>query len=170
MKADEWKHWTLVYSLFCLRKLIPPSHLTMWSIFVAASQAICKRTISVKEIDESHNLFKLFCGSFSRLRGPLKCTPNMHLHLHLRQCLFDFGPVYAFWCFSYERFNGILGSFHINNHDICITLMRKFITGSQVRNFGFLNDECMQFLKFTDRNEESISMLDAIKTSKCERS
>ena len=87
----------------------------------------------------------------------------MHLHLHLRQCLFDFGPVYAFWCFSYERFNGILGSFHINNHDNCITLMRKFITGSQVRNLGFLNDECMQFLKFTDRNEEYISMLDAIK-------
>ena len=39
----------------------------------------------------------------------------MHLHLHLKECMLDYGPVYSFWCFSFERFNGILGKFN-NNH------------------------------------------------------
>ena len=40
---------------------------------------------------------------------------NMHLHLHLAECIVDYGPVYAFWCFAFERMNGVLGSYHTNN-------------------------------------------------------
>jgi hypothetical protein len=36
-------------------------------------------------------------------------TPNLHLSLHLLECAKDFGPLYAFWCFSFERMNGVLG-------------------------------------------------------------
>lgn len=32
----------------------------------------------------------------------------MHLHCHLWQCMIDVGPVYSFWCFSFERYNGLL--------------------------------------------------------------
>ena len=35
-------------------------------------------------------------------------TPNLHLSLHLAACSHDYGPLYAFWCFSFERMNGIL--------------------------------------------------------------
>ena len=28
MTADEWKHWTLIYSLFCLREVLPPQYYT----------------------------------------------------------------------------------------------------------------------------------------------
>ena len=38
----------------------------------------------------------------------------------------DFGPVYSFWLFSFERLNGILGSYHTNCHDISVQLMRRF--------------------------------------------
>ena len=63
-----------------------------------------------------------------QLRGsPTKHHPNMHRHCHLCECILDFGPVYGFWCFSFERYNGILGALHVNNHQIEIQLMRKFI-------------------------------------------
>ena len=42
-------------------------------------------------------------------------TPNMHLHGHLKECLLDDGPFHSFWCVSFERFNGVLSSFHTNN-------------------------------------------------------
>ena len=41
--------------------------------------------------------------------GKEKITPNLHLSLHLCECAYDYGPLYAFWCFSFERMNGILG-------------------------------------------------------------
>ena len=41
-------------------------------------------------------------------------TPNMYLHCHMAECVKDYGSVYGFWCFSYEWYNGILGSFPTN--------------------------------------------------------
>ena len=36
--------------------------------------------------------------------GKEKCTPNMHmLHMHLSKSIHNYGPVTAFWCFTFER-------------------------------------------------------------------
>ena len=42
--------------------------------------------------------------------GRNKITPNLHLSLHLCECALEYGPLYSFWCFSFERMNGILGN------------------------------------------------------------
>ena len=68
-----------------------------------------------------------FCKVFLRLYGGKHCTINMHLHLHLNDCILDYGPVYSFWCFSFERFNGILGSYYTNKHNIETQFMKKFL-------------------------------------------
>ena len=34
-------------------------------------------------------------------------TPNKHLHLHLKECVENYGCVYGFWLFSFERYNGL---------------------------------------------------------------
>ena len=47
----------------------------------------------------------------------------MHLHMHLKQTLLDFGPPHSSWCFAFEHFNGILGSYHT---EIELQIMRKF--------------------------------------------
>ena len=52
---------------------------------------------------------------------------NMHLHGHLAECIEDFEPVYSFWCFAYERMNGVLGAYHTNTHHISIQYMRRFL-------------------------------------------
>ena len=43
-----------------------------------------------------------------------KITPNMHLCLHICECALDYGPFYSFWCYSFERTNGLLGNININ--------------------------------------------------------
>lgn len=43
-------------------------------------------------------------------------VPNHHLALHLPRFLKLFGPPHAWWCFPYERFNGILQEVHTNHH------------------------------------------------------
>lgn len=56
----------------------------------------------------------------------------MHLHLHLKDCLLDYGPVHSFWCYGFERFNGVLGHYHTNNQSIEIQIMRKFLREQQI--------------------------------------
>ena len=51
----------------------------------------------------------------------------------MKDCIKDYGSVYGFWCFSFERFNGILGKFHTNSNDISLQVMRKLVSGSQLR-------------------------------------
>ena len=58
--------------------------------------------------------------------------PNMHLHAHLKECILDYGPLYGFWAFSFERYNGLLGNFHTNNKNPDVQIIRKFLTCSFV--------------------------------------
>ena len=139
-KAEELKNWVLYFSLYCLKDLISLNHFNMWQIFVRSCHKLLKPTISIQEIDDAHNFLVLFVEKFAELFGKEHVTPNMHMYLHLKNCLKKFGPVYGFWCFSFERYNGILESFCTNNHSISVQLMKKFISGiyieSSYKNLG----------------------------------
>ena len=39
----------------------------------------------------------------------------------------DYGPTHGFWCFPFERFNGILGGYPTNNKNTEVQLLSKFI-------------------------------------------
>lgn len=38
--ADQWKNWTLIFSLVTLKEIIPDQHYKFWWIFVQACQLI----------------------------------------------------------------------------------------------------------------------------------
>ena len=67
--------------------------------------------------------------------------------------MFDYGPVYAFRCFSYEMSNGILGKFHINNHSTSITMMRKFLLEKHITHSESLPAEYYKFLPYISKRD-----------------
>ena len=125
--ADQWKNWVTSYSLIALKDLLPWQHYNCWHLFVKICFILCRRTISEPQLQEVDKLIEEFCESYKTLYGSDACTINIHLHGHLTNCIRDFGPVYAFWCFSYERLNGILGAYHTNNHHVSVQYMRRFL-------------------------------------------
>ncbi len=130
--AYQWKNWTTILSLFCLKGLIGDKHYDMWSDFVQACIIIFSRVISADRLEVADRYLQTFLSKFVSLYGPLNCTPNMHLHLHLKDCILDYGPVYSFWCFSFERFNGMLGQYHNNCRNIKVQIMRHFQQNKQL--------------------------------------
>lgn len=92
---------------------------------------ILRRSITQEELQDSDRLFLQFCLKFTDLYGKEQCTPNLHLHCHLKECVIDFGPMYAFWLFGFERLNGIMGSYHTNSRNISVQLMRRFLDSIQ---------------------------------------
>ena len=97
--SDEYKNWTILFSIYCLKDTVPVPDIECLRKFVLACQYLSRRIISNR------------------------VTPNMHLHCHLKEYISDFGPIYSFWLFSFERYNGILGSLHNNNKDIECQIM-----------------------------------------------
>ena len=126
--AEQWKNWTLVYSLYALKNVIPRQHIQCWQSYVLACQYLCKPILTNDDMIRSDFLLLKFGRECQNLYGDNFCTPNMHLHCHLKDIIRDYGPIHSFWCFSFERYNGILGSFTTNNRSIELQLMRKLTT------------------------------------------
>ena len=59
------------------------------------------------------------------------------MHCHLRECIFDYGPLHGFWLFSFERYNGLLGEFPHNNRSIELQLMNRFIRDNSSLRVSF---------------------------------
>ncbi len=123
----QWKEWTLTYSMLVLPGLIDPKYLKVWQHFVLACRLITQPVLSMIDAKNADKLFQDFGRGIEKVFGPKSVKPNMHMHCHLYECIDDFGSVYSFWLYPFERYNGNLGDFHTNNHSMEITLMRKFI-------------------------------------------
>jgi hypothetical protein len=132
--ADQWKTWTILFSIFCLWDVLPKEHLEVWRNFVMSCVLFCTPVITEGKARLAHTYIIQFCKGFQQLYGPEKVTPNMHLHTHLLDCILDYGPVYSFWLFSFERYNGLLGDYITNQRSPEIQLMRKFVGDQLVKD------------------------------------
>uniref|UniRef100_A0A1X7TTT6 Transposase domain-containing protein n=1 Tax=Amphimedon queenslandica TaxID=400682 RepID=A0A1X7TTT6_AMPQE len=126
-KAAQWSTWTTVYSPIVLKSILPNEDYRCWLLYVRACAILSQRMLTLSDINTADSLLLTFCKKVSELYGSDCCTPNMHLHLHLKETLLDFGPAHATWCFSFERFNGILGSMPTNKKSVEIQFFRTFI-------------------------------------------
>ncbi|OAD66956.1 hypothetical protein PHYBLDRAFT_174666 [Phycomyces blakesleeanus NRRL 1555(-)] len=104
MKADEWKSWCLVYSPVVLRDVLPLPEFKNWIEFVNSCRYFTKPSVSEEDIEKGHKCLEEFCKGCETFYYLDLLSPNMHLHLHLRQTMIDFGPVYGYWLFSFESF------------------------------------------------------------------
>ena len=125
--ADQWRNWTTIYSAVCLKGILPQNHFICWLLYVRACKILIPRTILKQSATTADEYLVKFCKMFETLYGTEHCTINMHLHLHIKDVVLDYGPVYSFWCFSFERFNGILGNYYTNNLNIESQFMKKFM-------------------------------------------
>ena len=141
--ADHLKNWALIYSLVVLKPILPEVHYQCWCMFVQASRLLCSRAISQANALRLHDILICFCKKFEELYGASACTPNLHLHCHLKECILDFGPSSAFWLFACERLNGVLGAMSTNHHTIETQLMKKFSSSQQA----------LQSVRNSDSNE-----------------
>ena len=116
--ADQWKNWICIYSTLCLKELLPVEHYECWMLFQEACRSLLQPSLSSLQLSIAYEL----------LYGKERCTPNMHMHMHLSKSIQNYGPVTAFWCFPFERFNGILGTFQKNWISPKQQMAKKFIS------------------------------------------
>ena len=125
--ADQLKNWVNLYSIPCLHNVLSTAHLKNWRHFVLGCRILCQHSITLEQIAQADGHLLEFCKGVQTNYGKEFTTPNMHMHCHLREVLLDYGPVYNFWCFCYERYNGILGNQPNNNKAIEPQLMQRFL-------------------------------------------
>ena len=119
--------------MYCLSGILPSEHFRCWQTFALACKYFCQPINSQTDLEIADGMLIKFCKSVESLYGNLSITPNMHMHGHLKEVILYHGPITGFWCFSFERFNGILGSTTTNKRSVELQLMRRLILS---RYFG----------------------------------
>ena len=135
-----------------LHDILPNEHLQCWYYFVQASRLLCQMTITDAQIELADAFLLQCCCRVERLYGKGLVTPNMHLHCHLKQSLYDYGPIHSFWLLSYERYNRILENFPSNNRSLEIHMMQRF------------TQECAKLIEEANNNRPAVRQLEKSET------
>ena len=103
LTSDQLKNWTLVFSTLALKDHLPPDDYRIWKMFVHATSLVTKKIVNMQDIVLADQLFLNFCKAVQRKYGEQFITPNFHMLWHLAEVIRQYGPVYSFWCYSFER-------------------------------------------------------------------
>ncbi|OJT11593.1 hypothetical protein TRAPUB_11902 [Trametes pubescens] len=95
--------------------------------WLVALRIFGSRSISVREAQRAENCHSWACQAWTRLNCHL--TPYFHLLSHLAIWIYRLGPVYGWWTYPYERFNGFLSRVQHNGHpgELEATMMRAWV-------------------------------------------
>ena len=81
--------------------------------FSQACSILVRRIVTIENLNVAHDHLIELLRLIEINYGKDSITLNLHLSLHLNECCKDYGPLYSFWCFSFERMNGILGIYNL---------------------------------------------------------
>ena len=163
--ADQWKNWTIYFSMIVLRDIVSSDILECWRHFVLACRILCHYKISEEQLKLGDALLLQFCRRTERLFGKSCITPNMHMHAHLCACTEDYGPLHGYWLFPFERYNGILGSMPNNNKSIENQLMSRFIREGNIISAQLPNEYADEFTPILPSSCSIGSVSDTLSTS-----
>lgn len=74
--AEQWMLWTIVYSPFVLKNIIPSEHYDMWCVFSLGCSLLCRPFIQQRELVKADELLMKFCKMFEDVFEPSRVTPN----------------------------------------------------------------------------------------------
>lgn len=150
--ADEWKHWVLIYSVYALYDILPEEHYKCWCMLVDSCLHLCQPVTTLATINRAHDLIVEFCRTFETLYGRESCTANMHMACHLKASIEDYGPLSSFWCFPFERYNGILEGIKKSWLNPEKQMFLKYLDLQLMRQFTnsehnmFVSDICKEYM------------------------
>ena len=67
--ADEYHNWTILFSVYALKGVIPQKHLDYFRKFVLICQHLWRQVISKRDIVVAHELLLQFSGVLSNCMG-----------------------------------------------------------------------------------------------------
>ncbi|KAE8744268.1 hypothetical protein FOCC_FOCC009083 [Frankliniella occidentalis] len=112
-KASQLMCWLLYYSIPIYKNNMPLEYYYHYLKFVAAISLLGADTVSTQNILKAERLLKEFVRDFEGLYHLKYCSINIHLLLHLADCVRHLGPLWVFTCFPLENLNGlIVGNIH----------------------------------------------------------
>ncbi len=105
-KASELRSWLLYYGVPCLQTYLPEDYLVHFSLLVESTHLLLTEGISEQDLQRAEQLLGVFVKCAGKLYGNNFMGLNVHNLVHLVSIVRNWGPLWAWSCFSFESFNG----------------------------------------------------------------
>ena len=132
--ADQWKTYIITYARPCLYKLLTGRP---YKCLVLLSEIITLMVSPVFDDEMLLTLYRLLHEHhhlFCSIYGKWSMTVNYHMSLHLPDMVSDIGPPQSFWCFGYERLNGIFAGMPNSNRSVEMEVTSRFLRETAFSN------------------------------------
>lgn len=106
--ADQWKNYVTIYARVCMLNLIPKRAFKCLVLLSEIVTTVSRPVLTADDVTTLRSLMHEHHRLFNSIYGKWAVTVNFHMCLHIPEIILDFGPPHNFWCFSYERMNGML--------------------------------------------------------------
>ncbi|CAB4400683.1 unnamed protein product [Rhizophagus irregularis] len=153
--ADMWRIFIMIFAIPITWDFLDEIDRRILAYFVRACKILTSRELQKNELNEAFVKLIEMNKLVEQKYGQEKISPNLHLCLHICECSLDYGPISSFWCFGFERMNGILGSYNNSRRNIEPELLRIMNENSFLK----------YFLSNCD-NDVQCSYMDIIKSKK----
>ncbi|KAI1792694.1 hypothetical protein LXA43DRAFT_1130213 [Ganoderma leucocontextum] len=102
-------------------------HYSTVLVWLVSLRIFGSRSISVQEAHRAADCHSWACQAWARMLCHL--TPYFHILSHIVIWILRLGPVYGWWTYPYERFNGFLSKVRHNGHpgELEATMMRAWV-------------------------------------------
>ena len=134
LTADQWKNFALIYAKPCLWDLLPPESYESICLLCEIVKITVQPALTNSDISRLGCLLKSHHWYFERIYGKFEVSVNYHMALHFPDIIKDFGPPHSFWCFSFERMNGVLSGLPTSNRYIELELFTKFLQDANIES------------------------------------
>src|SRR2546429_7077798 len=94
--ADQWRIFFTIYATTSLWEYLSVIDRTILTHFVRVCSVLVGQILTFDLIVEATERLIKIIKLIEKHYGRDKVIPNLHLSLHLQECLYDFGPLYTF--------------------------------------------------------------------------
>lgn len=126
LTAEQLKNYILINAKPCLVNLILKKAYDCFCLLSDAVRIINKSFITENDISNLEDILEQHHQLYKTIYGKWEVSINNHMVLHIPDMLRNFGPANGFWCFPFERYNGVLEKIPNNGKSVEQQFMKYF--------------------------------------------
>ena len=136
LSAQQWKNYAWYYARPCLLDLLPVKAYQSIKLLCEIIEIVVKNVLTPTDIARLEQLLHDHHQLFSSVYGKWKVSINYHMVLHITDMFRDYGPAPVFWCFAFERLNGLIVDAPSNNRSVEVQLTEAFLFSKEMERLG----------------------------------
>lgn len=126
-KASEYRSMLLYYLGICLTGLLDRKYIDHFRLLSSSIYKMLGTQISQDDLIEADQKLKKFVKLFEEYYGSDQMNMNIHLLVHIPECVKTAGPLWCFSMFSFEGNNGVLRKYFHGTSEIISQIALRYL-------------------------------------------